>query len=78
VTTAVATIAVVKIDSNAETPVNEDLITTPADAGTAFRVSSGQYIYNLGTKNWTAGTYRIIANLDDGSQITAEVDGRTK
>jgi hypothetical protein len=78
VTTAVATIAVIKLDSNAETPINEDLLTTPADAGTTFRVSSGQYIYNLGTKNWTAGTYRIIANLDDGSQITAEVDGRAK
>jgi hypothetical protein len=78
VTTAVATIAVVKIDNNAETPVNEDMLTTPADNGTTFRLSSGQYIYNLGTKNWTAGTYRIIASLDDGSQITAEVDGRAK
>jgi hypothetical protein len=78
ITSGVATIAVVKIDNTAETPVNEDLITSPADDGIAFRVSSGQFIYNLSTKNWTAGTYRIIANLDDGSQITADVDGRSK
>jgi YDG domain-containing protein/Big-like domain-containing protein/MBG domain-containing protein len=78
ITSAIATIAVVKIDNTAETPINEDLITSPADDGINFRVSSGQYIYNLSTKNWTAGTYRIIANLDDGSQITAEVDGRSK
>ncbi|MFL5495798.1 MAG: beta strand repeat-containing protein, partial [Gemmatimonadales bacterium] len=78
ITSAVATIAVVKIDNTAETPVNEDMITSPADDGINFRVSSGQFIFNLTTKNWTAGTYRIIANLDDGSQITAEVDGRAK
>jgi hypothetical protein len=78
ITSAIATIAIVKLDNTAETPINEDLITSPADDGINFRVSSGQYIYNLSTKNWTAGTYRIIANLDDGSQLTAEVDGRAK
>ncbi|HEX3235655.1 MAG TPA: YDG domain-containing protein [Gemmatimonadales bacterium] len=78
ITSAVATIAVVKLDNTAETPINEDLITSPADDGINFRPSSGQFIFNLSTKNWTAGTYRIIANLDDGSQITAEVDGRSK
>jgi trimeric autotransporter adhesin len=78
ITSAVATIAVMKLDNTAETPINEELITSPADDGINFRVSSGQFIYNLSTKNWSAGTYRIIANLDDGSQITAEVDGRSK
>jgi len=78
ITSGIATVAVVKIDNTAETPINEDLITSPADDGINFRVSSGQFIYNLSTKNWTAGSYRIIANLDDGSQITAEVDGRSK
>ena len=75
---AIATIAIVKLDNNAETPINEDMITSPADDGINFRVSSGQYIYNLGTKGWTAGTFRITATLDDGSTITAIVDGRSK
>jgi hypothetical protein len=78
VTTAVATISVVRIDTTPDTPINEDMITMPPDDGVNFRVSSGQYIYNLGTKGWIAGTYRITATLDDGSKITAEVDGRSK
>ena len=78
ITTASATISVVKIDNSPETPINEEVISLPPDVGTTFKVSSGQYHYNLGTKGWTAGTYRIIANLDDGSKVTAEVDGRSK
>ncbi|HUR95102.1 MAG TPA: hypothetical protein VMY76_10995, partial [Gemmatimonadales bacterium] len=61
-----------------DAPINEEVITLPADDGINFRVSGGQYIFNLGTKGWTAGTYRITANLDDGTKITADVDGRSK
>jgi hypothetical protein len=78
VTIAVAKISVLKIDSTPDTPINEELLVMPPDDGVFFRVSGSQYIYNLGTKGWTAGTFRIIATLDDGSTITAEVDGRSK
>jgi hypothetical protein len=78
VTTAIAKISVLKLDSSPETPINEELLTMPPDDGVFFRVSGSQYLYNLGTKIWGAGTFRIIATLDDGSTITAEVDGRPK
>ncbi len=78
VTTAVATISVTKVDNTPDAPINEEVITLPPDDGVNFRVSGSQYIFNLGTKGWTAGTYRITANLDDGSKIIAEVDGRSK
>jgi len=78
ITTASATISVTKIDSTPDQPINEDLLVMPPDDGVNFRLSGGQYIYNLGTKGWTAGTFRITATLDDGSTITAIVDGRSK
>jgi hypothetical protein len=78
VTTAVAKISVMKIDNTPDTPVNEELLTMPPDDGIYFRLSGSQYLYNLGTKGWTAGTFRITATLDDGSTIVAEVDGRSK
>jgi YDG domain-containing protein/MBG domain-containing protein/Big-like domain-containing protein len=78
VTTATAKISVLKIDSSPDVPINEELLTMPPDDGVNFRLSGSQYLYNLGTKGWTAGTFRIIATLDDGSTITAEVDGRSK
>jgi hypothetical protein len=78
VTIATAKISVLKIDSSPDVPINEELLTMPPDDGVNFRLSGSQYLYNLGTKGWTAGTFRIIATLDDGSTITAEVDGRSK
>ena len=78
ITTASATISVTKIDSTPDQPINEDQLVMPPDDGVNFRLSGGQYVYNLGTKSWTAGTFRITATLDDGSTITAIVDGRSK
>ena len=78
VTTAIAKISVFKIDNVPETQVNEELLAIPADDGIYFRVSGGQYIYNLGTKNWSSGTYRIVATLDDLSTIEAVVDARSR
>ena len=33
------------------------LSTSAADSGNQFRVSSGQYVYNLSTKGWGEGVY---------------------
>jgi hypothetical protein len=55
-------------------------VSTVADQGVTFRYDAAgkQYIFNLGTKNWTQGGYRLIATLDDGSTITADIEARTK
>ena len=39
------------------------------DNGIHFRYTSEQYIYNLSTKKLTQGTYRIVIDLNDGTQI---------
>ena len=43
--------------------------TSAADSGSSLRYdqSNDQYIYNLSTKNLTAGTYTVSLNLNDGS-----------
>lgn len=78
VSTASATIQVNKVSSGLPSPVNESVVSTVPNQGVSFRYDSAsqQYIFNLGTKNWTPGVYRITANLDDGSVITVDVGAR--
>lgn len=38
----------------------------PGDPGNVFRYSDGQYIFNLSTKNLTAGEYELKVDLGDG------------
>jgi hypothetical protein len=80
VSTVIATISYVKIDNSVDASVNEEVVMGGADAGNGFRYDPAgqQYIFNLSTKTWTAGTWQLKATLDDGSTITALVDGRTK
>ena len=40
--------------------------TAAADSGNTFRYSGGQYIFNLGTKSLSAGTWEIGVDLTDG------------
>lgn len=71
---AVITISVTKLGT-VETAVNESSITTPADSGSTFRydVTSGQYIYNLGTGGLQSGCrYRITATVN-GTSLTHSV-----
>lgn len=51
----------------------EPVVSTSAHTGTTLRydASSDQYIFNLGTKTLSAGTYRVTVELDDGSTRTA-------
>jgi hypothetical protein len=75
-----ATISVRQVDRQPDGQVNEGTDVLAADVGSTFRYdpTAGQYIFNLGTKSWAAGTFQITASLDDGSTISALVDGRTK
>lgn len=76
--TAIATIQVNKVSSGVPSSVNETVTSTVPNQGVSFRYdpTSQQYIFNLGTKGWTAGNYQIVANLDDGSQLTVIIGVR--
>lgn len=49
--------------------------TNPASSGDVFRydAASGQYIYNLGTKGFAAGAYKIEINAGAGLQQIAQI-----
>jgi hypothetical protein len=49
-------------------PVDEAVFTGAADAGSNFRISDCQYVYNLAVKQLGAGTYRVDI-LISGQQI---------
>jgi hypothetical protein len=74
VTNAVANISVFQTSSGEVVgePIEVSSVSN-ADIGTTFRTTGDQYIYNLGTKNFIKGTYRIIAAISDGSAITIEI-----
>jgi N-acetylneuraminic acid mutarotase len=78
VSTALATIQVNKVSSGVPSGVNETVTSTVPNQGINFRYdqTSQQYIFNLGTKGWTAGSYQITALLDDGGQITVVIGVR--
>ncbi len=78
VSTALATIQVNKVSSGVPSGVNENVTSTVPNQGISFRYdpTSQQYIFNLGTKGWTAGSYQITALLDDGSQIMVVIGAR--
>ena len=41
------------------------------DSGPYFRFSDGQWVYNLGTKRLSSGTYKITLELPDGDRVCA-------
>jgi hypothetical protein len=65
-----ATITVTRTGSGNATSVDEAVYTTPADSGSAFRVTGCQYIYNLDTKALGTGTYRVTI-LVNGHELGA-------
>jgi len=66
VTTLQATLAYTKVSSRVSSPVNKAVSTSAAASGNLFRYSSGQYLFNWGTKGLTAGTYQLQIDLGDG------------
>ena len=73
VSTAVASLAVLKVSSGVDTGDPVTVLDSGAsnDNGIYFRWDSSgqQYIYNLSTKNQSTGTYRIVITLNDGTLI---------
>ena len=74
ISTAIARLSLQQL--NGSDPVGDPIDATPtsgADSGNQFRYSGGHYMYNLSTKPFTAGTWRIQATLDDGTVQTIEI-----
>ena len=71
---ATATITVHNIGNGQAIPIQS----TGPSAGTVFgyEADDQHYQFNLKTRNWSPGTYRITASLDDGSTITTTVVAR--
>ena len=76
VETAVATLSVAKISDDVEGTYVEAVSTSAATTGNLFRSANGQYIFNLGTKTLTAGTYRLRIALDDGDVYYVQISLR--
>jgi hypothetical protein len=55
--------------TNSSGPVNEAVSTSAADTGTLFRYNGGHYMFNLGTKDVTGGTWQLGVDLHDGVGI---------
>jgi PKD repeat protein len=63
-----ATLTWTKIDNSPDGNVIEAVNSNPASTGNAFRydATTGQYLFNLGTKNLSAGDWLLHVNLGDG------------
>ena len=67
ITDATATVWIQKVSNGVPGDVNEVVESTQPDGGNAFRYAgNGQYIFNLSTRNLTAGVYRIHADILGG------------
>lgn len=74
VSTAVARLSLQKLFNG--DPIGDPIDATPtggADSGNLFRYNGGHYAYNLSTKPFTAGIWRIQATLDDGTVRTIDI-----
>ena len=74
VSTAVAHLSLQRLDGGE--PVGAPIDATPtsgADTDNLFRYNGGHYAYNLSTKPFTAGIWRIQATLDDGTVRTIDI-----
>jgi hypothetical protein len=76
-TGSVARLTFGKADATTNSSDTATLITSPADAGNAFRWTGSpdyQYIYNLATAGLTAGTYyvRLTLYASDGTTVLAQ------
>ncbi len=74
----VAHISLAKLTDNVEGSYLEATSTAAADSGNTFRYDStgALYIFNLSTKPLTVGTYRLKADLHDGSSHLVDISIR--
>jgi alpha-galactosidase len=77
VTNAIAKLYIARVTDNVAGEENEAVSTAVSD-GNTFRYdsTSNQYIFNLNTKNLTAGTYQIRVDFGDGTLNTARIELR--
>ncbi len=76
VSNAVAKLYVVKVDNGVEGTVIEAESNAAADSGNTFRYDSAdqQYVFNLGTKSLTTGTYKLKVYVG-GDNTTGVLQG---
>ena len=72
VATAVANLSIAKVTNEVDGSYIEATSTAAATTGTLFRYDSSgqQYIFNLGTKELSKGTWSLKVTLDDGNSYT--------
>jgi hypothetical protein len=63
-----ATITVTRLAASTSQTVDESIYSSAADAGSNFRISSCQYVYNIAAHNIGPGSYRIGIVID-GRQV---------
>lgn len=68
ITSASVSISIYKITGTIEGTEEELPVDASGNANTAnmFRVADDHYIYNLSTKDYTAGIYKVVAEMDNG------------
>jgi hypothetical protein len=73
-----ATLTWTKIDNSPDGNVVEEVNSNPASTGNLFRYdpAAGQYMYNLGTKNLSAGDWLLHVNLGDGVDHSTKISLR--
>jgi hypothetical protein len=88
ISNAVAYLTVQKVDPNPDGSINEAIATDAATTGNQFRYADGTYHFNLSTKigytnpsggapiSFSAGTWRLIVSLDDGTTRSVLIDLR--
>ena len=73
VTTAVARIYVAQLSNGIAGTEIEAVSTAAATSGNLFRYTGDQYIFNLGTKSLSRGTWQIRIAIDDGASCTCVI-----
>ncbi|MFH1001879.1 MAG: PxKF domain-containing protein [bacterium] len=75
ISTAIARIYLSKVSNDVSGTEIEAASVGEANSGNLFRYSSSdnQYIFNLGTKSLSRGTWRIRIELDDGSSKYVDI-----
>lgn len=78
VTDAVANISYAIYNENVIGTDTEAISTSAASTGNAFRYdsTSNQYIFNLNTKGWAAGSYQLTIKLSDGFSYTVKISSK--
>jgi hypothetical protein len=72
ITSASVSISIHKIIDTIEGTEEELSVAASGNANAAnlFRVADDHYIYNLSTKDYTAGIYKVVAEMDNGEAST--------